>query len=301
MSVMSVTASLVLPADVVLLPVLELPEQLREQVDCDERDFAVTRRRPRTPSKIIDAETAALLRAFETPRTIVEAVIAFSSAHDADPEATLVEALPVLQRFMQAGWLVEAGSPVAGRVEQSYAVAEQIGAWDVRACVHVLQETELYEVVNLDGQHAAFKLLRAESDALTEHMSEREATVLAHLNGQLAPALLDSGMVDNRRFIAMEWRAGVTAQPAAAQRRARGSAGLHQLCCAVLDAYAQLHERGVLYGDVHPRQHPGGRRRHGHADRLRDGASGGCCAAPRRAAARRHQLILRSRVCAGIE
>src|SRR4051794_10888168 len=108
LSVLSVTASLVLPADVVLQSVEELPAQLREQVECEEHDVAVTRRRSRTPSKIIDAATADLLRAFETPRTISEAIIAFSSAHDADPEATLVDAFPVLQRFMRAGWLVEA-------------------------------------------------------------------------------------------------------------------------------------------------------------------------------------------------
>src|SRR4029077_17229517 len=52
----------------------------------------------------------------------------------------------------------------------------------------------------------------------------------------------------------MEWLSGVDAGTAAAELRRSGDRrGLLDLCRAVAGAYARLHERGVVHGDVHPR------------------------------------------------
>ncbi len=110
---MAITEALVLPEDVILMAVTELPAQVRAQLTCEEGDYAITRPRARTPSSIVDAQAAALLEEFRTPTTIVEAVIAFSQARQTDPQQTLEEAFPMLQRFLNARLLVPAGSEEA--------------------------------------------------------------------------------------------------------------------------------------------------------------------------------------------
>ena len=50
----------------------------------------------------------------------------------------------------------------------------------------------------------------------------------------------------------MEWCNGSDAATATAQRRHDRSA-LLKIACGVADAYAALHEHGVIHGDVHPR------------------------------------------------
>ncbi len=65
-----ITDPLVLPDDVSLLPVSKLSQDLRERLDCEEGDVAITRSRSRTPSKVINASAADLLREFRLPTTI---------------------------------------------------------------------------------------------------------------------------------------------------------------------------------------------------------------------------------------
>ena len=48
---MAITDPLVLPPDVLLVPVGDLPEEVRRQLTFEEGDYAVTRPRSRTPSR----------------------------------------------------------------------------------------------------------------------------------------------------------------------------------------------------------------------------------------------------------
>ncbi|HEY0558448.1 MAG TPA: hypothetical protein VGG20_29625, partial [Thermoanaerobaculia bacterium] len=97
---MTITDPILLSPDVILVPVSELPEEVRLRLPADGGDWAITHPRARTPSRLLDVRSAELLGEFKTPRTIVEAVIRFSQAHDLDPESTLVEAYPLLERLL---------------------------------------------------------------------------------------------------------------------------------------------------------------------------------------------------------
>src|SRR5215467_7841582 len=99
---MAITGTFVLPADVILVPVTELPAHVREQMKCEEGDYAVTHPRARTPSKVVDAQGVELLKEFRTPKKIIEAVIGYSRARKCDPEGALEDAFPMLVRLMQA-------------------------------------------------------------------------------------------------------------------------------------------------------------------------------------------------------
>ena len=70
---------------VLIIPVTDLPEESRTQVECEPGDFAVSRVQSRSSSKIIDADAADLLSRFREARTVVEAVILFARKKQLDP------------------------------------------------------------------------------------------------------------------------------------------------------------------------------------------------------------------------
>jgi len=247
---MAITDVLVLSPGAILVPVTELPEAVRGRFRHENGDYALTHPRLRAPSSILGARSAELLEQFRTPRTVVDAVVRFSRASRADPEATLEEAFPLLERLIAAGFLVAEGE--AEPLFASLAIGERVDGFEVRDCVQQLDDTHVYQVRGTDGL-AALKLER--SPAVRARL-EWEAAVLAFLGGDVAPRLAGDGELEGRHYLAMEWCHGVTVDTAAWELRRRGASGrsaLLALCRAVAAAYARLHQRGVIHGDVHLR------------------------------------------------
>ena len=202
---MSITHPFVLPADVLLLPVADLPDAIREQVECDDDDYAITRPRSRTPSHIIDSQAATLLKEFQQPTTIIDAIIHYSQSSQTDPEQNLEQAFPLLQLLIDAGTLVAPDAEATQTIQPAYAPGNTIADFTIIKCVHVLEDTELYQVQLPSGELAALKLLRPGYSAHHQHMLEREARILRHLDGSISPRLISSGTAQDRAFIAMEW------------------------------------------------------------------------------------------------
>lgn len=250
------TSPLVLPNDVVLVPVRELASPLRQQMACDEEDFAITRPRSRTPSKIVDPDTASLLQEFRTPQTVAAAILRYSRAVQADPEEILDAAFPVIENLFKARLLVAADSEASDAIVASYQPGDTIDRFVVQRCVQVLEDTELYHVVDTDGRPAALKLARLAGNVMPPAFA-RERAVLLHLDGQVNPRFLGDGTADGRHYLALEWCPGVNAVLAAdALRRNPGPlsrARLSELCQRIAHAYAHLHAQDVIHGDVHPR------------------------------------------------
>ncbi len=254
---MTITDAMVLPPDLVLAPVGDLPTEALANVEHGSGDWAVARPRSRTLTRIVDADLAALLGRFREERTIVDAVIDFAHAAGRDPRETLEEALPALQRFIDSRWLVPAGSPEAASIEQTHATGDRVAGCEVVEAVQVLEDTELYQARQADGRLVALKLARPGAGPLVARLFRREASVLRRLGGEPSPELLDADEAGSAPWLAMEWCAGVPVTVAAAEHR-RGAGGqarqaLRALALRVLDAYRSLHERGVVHGDVHPR------------------------------------------------
>src|SRR5947208_15043136 len=115
---MDITDPLLLPVDIVLVPVAKLPAHIREQLECEDDDYVITRPHSRTPSRIIDLQTAELLKQFYAPKTIVQAVIDYCRAKKLDPEQTLDSAFPMLQSFMTSRLLVSADSEEESHIDR---------------------------------------------------------------------------------------------------------------------------------------------------------------------------------------
>lgn len=254
---MAVLDPLVLPSDVVILPVAQLPPELRSQVGGAPDDFSVTRPRSRTMSSIVDAKTAALLESFRIPSTIVDAVIAFSAAEGLDPRKTLDEAFSVLSSFVNQGLLVAADSELARPIETSLEGGERVGVYEVVEPVNVIVDTEVYRARGPDGSAVALKIARPASGRRLYGALAHEASILEHLDGRVNPRLLELDELGDRPFLALSWCGGVDVYQAAAEARSldepTGRAALLKLAERVIKAYAHLHSQGVVHGDVHPR------------------------------------------------
>src|SRR5436305_2694005 len=208
---MAITDALVLPPDVLLIPVAELADELRGQLRCAEGDYAVTRPRSRTPSRVVDAQAAELLAEFKSPRTIVEAVLRYSLARAVDPEETLEQAYPLLQGLLGSGFLVPEGEAGAEGIHPSLQPGGELAGFEVVECIQGLEDTELYQVRGVDGV-AALKIERPAAAGKTG-LFEREAAILEHLAGDGTPRLLAFGETETggRRYLAVEWLPGVDA------------------------------------------------------------------------------------------
>jgi serine/threonine protein kinase len=254
---MAITDPLVLPADVLLVPVRDLPESVRQQVVAEEGDYALTRPNSRSPSRIVDAQSVELLKEFQKPVTIVQAIIRYSREKKTDPKQALEEAFPMLERLAHARLLVPADSEEASQIQPSLEVGARFVETEVLRCLQALEDTELYQVKTSDGQRGALKILRSNAGAGAARMFDREAAILERLDGDVSPKLLRSGSEGERRYLLIEWCTGLECSSAAAELRRSDSAEtrgrLVQLCGAILDAYARLHSRNVIHSDIHPR------------------------------------------------
>ena len=78
-------------------------------ITTDTGDFVVTRAAGDSYSKVIDGETANLVREFAHGATVVDALLAYCSASACDPEEVLDAAFPVLEELIRADVLVPRG------------------------------------------------------------------------------------------------------------------------------------------------------------------------------------------------
>jgi serine/threonine-protein kinase len=252
---LSIDAELVLPPDVKIVAVRELSPEIRMKITASDEDYTITRERSRRPSSVIDKDSVELLESFRAPRRIVDAVLAFAGRRGLDPESTLEQAYPLLSRLYRGGLLVMADSGAARPIESELRPGDVVAGFRLIRCVQVMSDNEVFLARDSEGHYAAVKFHRAaDSDAVRS--LEREAGILTRLNGQRAPKVLGLFRLDSGVGLGTEWVAGADAMVAADGLRDRGEASserhLLALCTDVAAAFADVHESGLLHGDVHP-------------------------------------------------
>lgn len=253
---MRVTGLMVLPPDVLILPVSKLAPGIRRRLGKRAKGFVVTRSGARSASRLVDGGTARLLQRFREPARVVDAVLDHSRVFDLDPKALLVEAYPVIRDCLEHHLLAPADSPEARRIEPTLEGGDRVGQLVIVRCVRALEDTELYQARDRRGTVVALKLLRPRAAAAVRRLLRREADVLERLDGVGVPRLIARGRFENRPYLVLSWRAGVSPLVAAAELRGgdapRARQRLLGLCAEVADAYARLHAHGVIHADVHP-------------------------------------------------
>ncbi len=178
-------------------------------------DVAITRPNARASSILLGQDAADLVAEFREPGLVVQAVLRYCAARDRDPGETLTEAFPLLRRLVSAGFLV-------------------------------------HQVRLPDGGVGALKLARRPGDEVLRRRLVREADLLAAGSARV-PACLACDLVGERPWLLLSWVAGAPLAQVAAELRATGDrVALRALLVDLARAYAELHQAGVLHGDVHP-------------------------------------------------
>ena len=244
---------LVLPDDVQIVPIDELSDSIRKQLNGEEGDYALSRPRSRQTSKLINGDVAALLEYFRTPHTFVKVIALYCRQHHIDPEKTLEDVLPIIKQMIGAGFLVPENADAVERIRPTMNSGDQFAGYRIVQCVQVLDDSELYQARRADGAYVAIKLGRSGREAVVKPRLDREVAILHHLDGSINPEMLSAGDSDGRTYIALTWCAGVDAAAAASEMRSSGDrTGVLRLIGNIARAYANLHRQGVIHGDVHP-------------------------------------------------
>lgn len=253
---MPITDPLVLPVDVAVTPVEALAPGLRARLRAQDGEFALTRPRGRALAKVISRESALLLQEFRTAQRVADVVIAAAGRRHGDPALLLEQAWPLLRDCFDARFLVAADSPEAAAILPTRERGDRVGPFEVLRCLKLKDDTELYQARDRAGSLAALKLGRPGRRADVLGMLGREAAVLQHLGGVGAPALLARGNHRGRPWLAARWCEGVSPDAPARELRERGTPeareALRRLALVIARAYARLHRRQVLHGDVWP-------------------------------------------------
>ncbi len=252
---MNIEGELVLPRDVQIVPVLELPPELRARIDATDEDFTVTRRRSRIPSNIVDRDGAELLANFRKPTRIVDAVLAYAGQRGLNPRSILEAAFPLLSRLVRARLLVAAESRQAKPIEAELELGSVVSGFRLIRCVRVLDDNEVFVARDEAGRFAAVKFYRSPGPQAMRAL-EREAANLDRVGKGRAPRVYGLVQAGSGLALVAEWVLGDDALAAAAalhgRRESRSEERLLALCVRVAEAFADVHEAGLLHGDVHP-------------------------------------------------
>jgi serine/threonine-protein kinase len=247
----------VLPQDVQIVPVASLSAEVRGRIGGEDGDYAITRPFSRTPSKVLSAQAVALLRLFEKPKTLVEAIVEYSRQVQRKPTDVLEDAFPIIESCLLARLLVEPGAK-ADRVEPTHTVGDVVAGFTVQSVLQVLEDSEIYKAEYIDGSLVALKLARIQGLERIRWMLRREEAILRHLDGRCSPKVIMADRTeDGRLYLATDWIDGTDVGMLAGQYREIGNGriteDLSDLVTDVTAAYGTLHAAGVIHGDVHPR------------------------------------------------
>lgn len=252
---MAITDAFVLPLGVLLQPLEELTPDLRKRIRAERGDYVLSRVNARTQTKVLGREAAELVELFRKPTTIARAIARFSRGKDGDPAKVLEDALPLLQTLIAEGLLAKAGSPQSQRIEPSLRTGSDVFGWTAVRCVQTSEDVELYQMRDVTNTFAAFKIGRTYAAGIDTAL-QREAKILT-MAGDVGARMIRSGAWEGRPYVLLEWVRGASAQRAFSELRDRSHresrTRLRDLGGLVIEAYARLHERGILHGDVHPR------------------------------------------------
>ncbi|MFF2287220.1 lanthionine synthetase LanC family protein [Peribacillus butanolivorans] len=244
-----------MPEDVELIPVKELPADVRAKVQCSEDSYALSRPRSRTRSSIVDPEGAALLQEFRNSLTIYEAVTRYSKLKKKDPKKIMELAFPLLMNFINSNILVPSNSEQAKPIHPSFPEGTLLNGFELNKCIQLLEDSEIYQAKDEEGNLVAIKIMRPCNNDELNQVYERETIILKHLDGTFTPKYLTSGVYENRRYIVMEFCSGEHVSNVAKRFRElpmkESRKKLLELCQKIVSAYVHLHTNNVIHGDVH--------------------------------------------------
>lgn len=252
---MILSQPLVLPPDVRLERLGDLAPALQAQLGRGPHEYLLFRSGSRAGAALVSADMAKLLMVFRIPRTVPEALKAFSDLWAPEDREDIKDCLGILDTLLRKSLLVPPGSEDARPLTASLREGDTIAGFSVVGNLHVARDTEVYRIRSPAGENNALKLGRSSLPGLREVVAQ-EIAVLELLGGVVAPRLISQGTYGGRAYGVLEWIEGVgpdvLVEDYTIGDDLEASEALLSLCGRILSAYAELHARGVLHGDVRP-------------------------------------------------
>lgn len=249
-STVFIDGALVLPSSVKLISFDQLPADIQEMLVGEEECIALTDTRSRTPSKLIDSDSAALLELFRTPTTIVDAVVNFSISRNMDPNAMLERAFPFLLDLVHCRLLLQAGSDSQRENNKVIPNGSAIRDYIIEQNIRDLTDVQVYKARHEDGSFAVIKLSRSnEGDALIC----REVHFLECASGNYSPKLLQADSFEGHQFLSIDWIDSRHLSSVCRELRFKKESGLLQLlslCLDVISKFESMHDQNICHGDV---------------------------------------------------
>ena len=249
---------LVIPEDVTIFSVSDLNPEIKEKLSTNsDHDYILSRKGSRISSFILGSESVVFINYFRKPTTIVDAVMNYGIDQDLDPRKVLEEVYPLIHRLNHAGILVAANSIHNTKIEYSFRVSEYIANYQVLENIQVLNDVEVYRVRLHNGSEAALKISRKGSEDVVKNTFRSESKILKMINGPPAPILLEYDEWEERPYLLLEWCNGVTVDEFAGKLRLswtkKSAKQIINLSISVLESFSKLHKKGIVHGDIHPR------------------------------------------------
>ncbi len=211
----------------------------------------------RATSRLIDEPTRRFLELLREPTAVTAAVLRAAERDGGDPVEILESALPLLESLLRSQLLtcVDDAPAVPPPASAVGAPGTFLHGWEVVAPLHVLADTQVYLVARR-GRECVLKVVSR--DASWQKAALRnEAAALAQISHPAVPQLVEGDAGLDEPYLVLQHRAGLHCTSAAAQLRQRpmpmSRVSLLALLAQLTRAYAELHEHGVIHGDVQPR------------------------------------------------
>jgi len=254
---MDPTDRLVLPDEVVVFPVATLTPAVRAAIGCEPDEYALTRKRSRRTTRVIDQATADLIEEFRKPSSVIEAIRSFAGRTGLPAEEVAESCVPLLNELINDGFIAVVGAETPAVDSDQLRIGAFVGRWEVVEQLQLVEDTEVYRVQSSGGVEGALKRVFSDAEPWVLSALRNELGILRHLEGATFPTPLEDGMEGEHPYLVLSWCEGTPIMSVASRLRRPWSAEarrkLAEGCVAVLDAYAELHAQGVIHGDVHPR------------------------------------------------
>lgn len=244
----------ILSDDVLIFPVEDLQPDLRERLTWTPGDFVLTKTHSRMRSKIVDPCTAQILNALRNPARLPEVISQVAANNSLDAEATAQALGPELFGYIQRGILIPADENTARSGPWKHP-GETYGDYTIDKLIQRVDKAEIYRASNIN-ERVVLKVGAIPGAPNQFDPLANEADILTHLAGIGSPKLVSHRVENGHRILAVEFISG--SDPITAARRARTNntlsrQDLKRIVLGVANAYSALHDRGVLHGDVHPK------------------------------------------------
>lgn len=245
----------VLARDVHIVAANTLPPEVRERSKCGLDDYVIYRPRSRNPAAKVTKEYVELLKTFDKPATIPDAVKNYLSRQDLEVTQTFEGSRAFLVLMRRLNYLVEPGAASQESLKFSMTAGSMIDDMEIVRGIRITNDREIYQVrIGAEGEQkvSALKISREECPPRSLERLKREKRVLELLDGELAPRLESYGTYEGRPFLLLSWVEGMGSRKRFKEYR-ESAGGLDRMLpvgLEILSVYGRLHKRNVVHGDV---------------------------------------------------